>query len=267
MVRRSVIARIAPLLLILTFGLLVGSGCEYFSSPQNTFAPAGEVAEGQRDDFLFVMWPALVVLIGVWAGVVYIALKFRRKKGDPGLPRQIHGNTPLELTWTIIPAIMMAFVAVPTVMGIRELAKNPGDDALQVTVTGVQWAWLFEYPGIDAGGRPLSTTPGEVRIPVDRDVYLRILSTDVNHSFWVPKLAGKTDAIQNHPNHMWIRATKTGEFSGQCAEFCGLDHYKMRFTVHAMPQAEFDAWVTEQQQAAAAAQQGEPRVGLATDGE
>ncbi len=266
MVRRSLVTRIAPLLLILTFGLVLGSGCEYFSSPQNTFAPAGEVAEGQRDDFLFVMWPALVILIGVWVGTVVIAIKFRRKKGDTTLPRQVHGNTPLELTWTIIPAIMMAAVAVPTVVGIRELARDPGDDALTINVTGVQWAWLFEYPDIDAGGAPLSTTPGELRIPVGRDIDVQIRSTDVNHSFWVPKLAGKTDAIQNHPNHMWLRATKEGEFAGQCAEFCGLDHYKMRFTVYAMPQAEFDAWVAEQQ-AAAGAKQGEPQVGLATDGE
>jgi cytochrome c oxidase subunit 2 len=117
-------------------------------------------------------------------------------------------------------------------------------------VTGVQWAWLFEYPDIDAGGAPLTPPVGELRIPVGREVRFEIHSSDVNHSFWVPKLAGKTDAINNHVNHMWFRADEVGEYSGQCAEFCGLDHYNMRMTVIAMPQQEFDAWVAEQQNAA-----------------
>lgn len=267
MVRGSRIVRLLPFFLLLAFVLIAGSACEVFSSPQNTFAPAGEAAHDQRNDFLFVMWPALVILIGVWVGVVVLAVKYRRKKGDTGLPRQIHGNTPLELTWTIIPAIMMAVVAVPTVIGIRELAADAAPDAVKVQVTGVQWAWLFEYPDIDAGGQPLSTTPGELRIPVNRDVDVHLRSQDVNHSFWVPKLAGKTDAIPNHANRMWIRASQTGEFAGQCAEFCGLDHAKMRFKVIVMTQAAFDDWVAAQQQAAIAAQQGEPRLGLASDGE
>jgi cytochrome c oxidase subunit 2 len=163
------------------------------------------------------------------------------------MPKQIHGNTALELTWTILPIILLAVIAVPTVDGIRDLARNPGDDALDVKVTGVQWAWLFEYPGIDAGGAPLTTPIGEMRIPVGQEIDLEIHSTDVNHSFWVPKLAGKIDAIQNHTNRMWFEATEPGVYVGQCAEFCGLDHYNMRMTVIAMPPEEFDAWVAEQQ--------------------
>lgn len=222
------------------------TGCEYFSSPQNTFNPGGEVAQKQKDDFLLVMWPALVIGVLVLAAVVYIALRFRHKDGD-ALPKQVHGNTALELTWTIIPIILLAVIAVPTVEGIRDLAKDPGPDALHVKVTGVQWAWLFEYSDIEAGGAPLSPPVGELRIPVGRDVRFEIHSMDVNHSFWVPKLAGKTDAINNHTNHMWFRATKAGEYSGQCAEFCGLDHYKMRMTVIAMPEDEFNDWIAQQQ--------------------
>jgi cytochrome c oxidase subunit 2 len=229
---------------VLLLSMVLLTGCEAFSSPQNTFNPAGEVAEGQKNDFLLVMWPALFIMLLVLFGIVFIAIKFRHKKGD-ALPKQIHGNTALELTWTIIPIILLAVIAVPTVQGIRELSDVP-DDALQVKVTGQRFSWFFEYPEIEAAGAPLAAPANELRIPVGQDIAIEIHSIDVNHSFWVPKLAGKTDAINNHVNHMWIRADETGEFSGQCAEFCGLQHSNMRMKVIVMPQDEFDAWVSQQ---------------------
>jgi cytochrome c oxidase subunit 2 len=237
--------RIVPALLLLGLALLL-SACESFSSPQNTFSPAGKVAEDQKNDFLLVMWPALVIMIGVLAACIVIPLAFRRRKGDPGLPKQIHGNTALELIWTIIPVILLAIIAVPTVAGIQDLGREPADDALDVKVTGQRFSWLFEYPEIQADGAPLSTDPDVLRIPVGREIAIRLFSIDVNHSFWVPKLAGKLDAINNHPNRMWLKADKPGTYKGQCAEFCGLQHSDMRFEVIAMPQTEFDAWVAEQ---------------------
>lgn len=238
--------RLMALAGLLAVGVLL-SGCEYFSSPQNTFNPAGEVAQSQKDDFLFVMWPALVIGVLVMVGVVYIAVRYRHKPGD-ALPKQIHGNTALELTWTIIPIILLSVIAVPTVQGIRDLAENPGPDALQVQVTGFRFSWVFAYPEYGPTPEEPLEAPnvGELRIPVGRKVYLTINSTDVNHSFWVPKLAGKTDAIPNHTNHMWIKADEPGEYSGQCAEFCGLDHFNMRMTVIAMPEEEFNAWIEQQ---------------------
>jgi cytochrome c oxidase subunit 2 len=242
------IARSRPLALILLLAAvaLSSTGCEAFSSPQNTFAPAGEVAESQRWDFLFVMWPALVIMIGVLAACVALPIMFRRKKGDPGLPKQVHGNTPLELGWTIAPAILLAVVAVPTIAGIQDLGRKPKPESLEVVVTGQRFSWLFEYPEIQVEGQPLQGEVGELRIPVGREVGLRIESIDVNHSFWVPKLAGKTDAIQNHPNVMWIKADRAGTYEGQCAEFCGLQHSDMRLRVIAMPEEEFNAWVADQ---------------------
>lgn len=267
--RRSAhLTRVLPLILILIVSSVLLSGCDYFSSPQNTFAPEGTVAQQQKDDFLFVMWPALVIGVGVMVGIVFIAFKFRRKKGDPGLPKQVHGNTTIELTWTILPALLLAVIAVPTVAGIRELSRDAEAGALPVQVEGQRFSWTFTYPDIDVGGEPLFTI-GEMYIPTDREIDLLITSIDVNHSFWVPKLAGKTDAIQNHPNSMWIEATKPGIYEGQCAEFCGLEHANMRLRVIAMPQEEFDAWVEEQRaQAAADAAGGDDNeVGLAGAGE
>jgi len=248
--RKSKARRVVPAILLLTTALLF-TACGAFSSPQNTFSPAGQVAEDQKADFLLVTWIALPIMIGVLVACVAIPLFFMRKKGDPGLPKQIHGNTGLELTWTILPAILLAFIAVPTVTGIQDLGRDPSDDALIVNVEGQRFLWLFAYPEIDASGAALSSDPEDdgvpvLRIPVGREIGLRITSVDVNHSFWVPRLAGKTDAINNHPNKMWIRADEPGIFEGQCAEFCGLSHSNMRFRVEAMPEDVFNAWVAEQ---------------------
>ena len=234
--------------LVLT--MFFAAGCEALSSPQNTFAPEGTVADDQKTYFLIVMWPALAIMILVFGLILFIAVKFRRKSGDAGLPKQVHGNTPMELTWTILPAVLLTIIAIPTVAGIRDLGREPADDAFRVNVNGVQWAWLFEYPDIDAGGAPLQGEVDELRIPVGEEIGFNITSSDVNHSFWIPKLAGKIDAVNNHPNHLWIKADRAGTYEGQCAEFCGLDHSQMRFRVIAMERTDFDAWVAEQTAAA-----------------
>ena len=249
--RRVLAVRIGIALTFVALAFLA-SGCEPFSSPQNTFAPTGDVADQQKNDFLLVMWPALVIGVGVMLGLVYIAFKYRRKKDDPGLPKQVHGNTPLELGWTIAPAILLAVIGVFTVAGIRHLAEDPGPEALNVHVSGQRFLWEFSYTDyVDDNGEPVFSNPTEsgvpvLYIPVDRKIDLRITSIDVNHSFWVPKLAGKTDAINNHPNKMWIEANEIGTYSGQCAEFCGLDHSKMRFEVPVLSQEDFDAGIAGQ---------------------
>lgn len=243
--RRHVVKRIAAAVSLTSIALVM-SGCEAFSSPQNTFAPAGEAARYQRWDFLFVMWPALVIMILVMLAVVLIPLKFRRKKDDPGLPKQVHGNTTLELTWTILPVVLLAAIAVPTLTGIQRHAERPAPEALTIRVIGVQWQWLFEYPEIRDPDGMVIATGQDMYIPVGERVELLITSIDVNHSFWVPKLAGKTDAIQNHPNYMWIQADKPGVYEGQCAEFCGLSHAEMRMRVHALSEADWQAWIAEQ---------------------
>jgi cytochrome c oxidase subunit 2 len=238
--------RILSLLVLVALGILLSS-CEALSSPQNTFAPAGEVAEDQKWYFIWVAVPAGVIGVGVLAACVLIPIMFARKKGDPGLPKQVHGHTPLELTWTIIPAIMMAAVGIITIGGIVDLGRKPADDALRVNVTGQRFSWLFDYPNVqDAEGSALSAPINEMHIPEDREIGLYINALDVNHSFWIPKLAGKIDAIPNHENYMWIRATEPGTFSAQCAEFCGLQHSDMRFIVVVHTQADFEAWLADQ---------------------
>ncbi len=231
--------RLLPLLL-LTAALLLLAGCST-NDPQNTFSPAGEVADKQRDLFNLVLWPAVAILVIVEGLLVVAVLRFRRR-GDEPPPKQVHGNTRLELAWTIAPAALLLVLAVPTVASVFDLGRAPKADAFQVTAAGQRWSWKFDYPEYkDTEGKPLFTF-GEMHIPAGQEIAVSLQAVDVIHSFWVPRLAGKLDAIPGRTNRMWLNATP-GVYSGQCAEFCGLEHYKMRFCVVAHKDlAEFEAW-------------------------
>jgi len=250
-----VLSRLALLAIFAALAVLL-SGCEVFSSPQNTFAPSGTVASDQKDLLVLTLWPALIILILVEGLLVYILFRYRRKKGDDGLPKQTHGNNKLEIGWTVAPIILLAFFVPPTIGGIIDLGRTP-KDALTVQVNGFQWNWGFEYPQADGTsirapiGSP-SGSPSELHIPVNKKVELKLHAVDVIHSFWVPKLAGKTDVIPGRQNHMWIEATETGTYSGECAEFCGIGHATMRFVVVVQSEEDFQSWLKQQ----AAAQTG-----------
>ncbi|MGH9154297.1 MAG: cytochrome c oxidase subunit II, partial [Acidimicrobiales bacterium] len=169
--------------------------------------------------------------------VTYAGVRFRRRSEDEA-PVQVHGNARMELGWTIAPAAVLAVVGVLTVSTVFDINKIPtGPDVLEVSVTGHQWWWEYEYTDVGV------TTANEMHIPIGRKVALTLLSDDVIHSFWPPKLAGKVDVIPNRVNHMVIEAEKPGIYYGQCAEFCGLSHANMKLRVVAHPQAEFDAWL------------------------
>ena len=248
MSRRGVYLRRALVAVLLLSTVLIFSGCaNVVASAQNTLAPEGTVAGRQRDLFLLVIWPGAAILILVEFLVVYIVFRFRQRKGDDSIPRQVHGNPALEVAWTVAPALLLAIIAVPTLAGVVALGREPKADAVKVQVTGSQWIWQFAYPDYkDSSGNPVSSPPNELHIPEQHEIGLQLHSTDVIHSFWVPKLAGKTDVIPNHPNHMWIKADHTGDYSGQCAEFCGFGHATMRFRVIVQSQADFDAWIISQ---------------------
>ena len=228
---------------------LVAAGC-YPSHPLSTFDAQGPVAESQLNLFYIIFWAALFVFIVVEGALVYAVIRYRRRPGQ-GTPAQVHGNTRLEIAWTIAPAIVLAVIAVPTVDRLYYLAEPPaGDEVLEVRVIGHQWWFEFQYPeityaGADGRARVL-TTANELHIPVDVAVNFSLESRDVIHSFWVPKLGGKTDVIPNNINTMWLKAPEPGTYFGQCAEFCGLSHALMRFRVIAQEQPDFNAWVAEQ---------------------
>ena len=214
---------------------------------QSTFGTSGPVAEKQLLLFNVLLWVMVAVFILVEGILLYAIIKFRRRPGQDELPPQTHGHTALEITWTVIPTVLILALGIWSVFTLFELEQPPrGADVLEVTAVGHQWWWEFEYPDsgvLDSEGHPKRiTTANELRVPVDRAVKVNLVSDDVIHSFWVPKLAGKIDVVPTRQNHMWFQADETGTFYGQCAEFCGTAHAQMRFLVQVLPHDDYLAW-------------------------
>ena len=232
---------------LVLFGILALSLLMLACQPearQSTFGPAGPVAEKQLLLFNVLLWVMVAVFVLVEGALLYAAIRFRRRPGQ-GLPAQVHGNTPLEITWTVVPTILILGLGAWSVLTLFELDKPPASaasNALEITVTGHQWWWEFAYPDADGNGKFI-TTANELRVPVDRAVVMNLHSDDVIHSFWIPKLAGKVDVIPTRNNRMWFQADETGTYYGQCAEFCGIAHAQMKFRVQVLSQANYDAWV------------------------
>ncbi len=219
------------------------------NASQDSLKPAGPYADKIHALFTPVFWVAAAIFFLVEGGIVLLLVRYRHRRGRDEVPPQIHGNTRLEIAWTILPALVLVGVAVPTVTTIFDLARKPAGDVLNVTVKGHQWWWEFDYPDLQV------TTANELVIPTGKPVYLRLESVGglikdaaVIHSFWVPELAGKQDVVPARTNHMTLEATDPGAYYGQCAELCGLSHANMRFRVLAKSPAEFDAWVSAQRQ-------------------
>jgi cytochrome c oxidase subunit 2 len=234
-------------------GLLM-AGCAS-DAPLNTWDPAGSQAQKIQDLQVWVFAIAGVVGLAVFVVAAYIMIRFRHRKGhEDEVPRQIHGAPRLEVMWTIAPAVLLAFVAVFTVRTLFDLAKSPSNP-LRVTVIGQQWWWEFQYPDLkDASGQPI-VTADEMVIPAGKNVELAITSRDVIHSFWIPRLNGKRDAVPGRVHPLTMEADQPGEFYGQCTEFCGLSHANMRMRVVALTDSDFATWVENQHKPAADATQ------------
>jgi len=213
--------------------------------PYNTLAPAGPVAEKQADLFWLVFWIAVGVFVLVEGALVFALWRFRRRS-PADTPKQVHGNTRLEIAWTVSPARLLAGVAVPTVGTIFDLAEAP-EGAMRVDVIAHQWWWEVRYPSLDV------VTANEVHIPTGEQVVFELESDDVIHSFSVPRLGGKQDVVPGRVNTLNLAADEPGTYLGQCQEYCGLSHAQMKFRVIAHEPADFDAWVQEQLAEAAAA--------------
>jgi cytochrome c oxidase subunit 2 len=190
-----------------------------------------------------------IVFVFVEALLLYVIVKFRRKPGQAE-PRHVHGNTTLEVLWTAIPAVILIFIAVPTVRTIFRTQAKARPGALQVEVIGHQWWWEFRYPEYNI------TTANELYLPTGRTVNFALKTADVLHSFWIPGLSGKRDLIANHTNFLWFtpdsaRLPGAHAFYGNCAEYCGASHANMKFRVYTVSKAQFESWAKGQQQVAA----------------
>ena len=223
------------LLSITSLLFLVGCNPE---DPQSTFGDKGPIAKQQKDLFILIFWVAAFVFIAVEGALIFLLFKYRYK--DDKLPYQSHGNTKLEVIWTIIPAIILAVITIPTIQVIWAQQNGVPDDMgepLRVEAIGHQWWFEFRYPDLEI------VTANELHIPIDRPISIKLGSDDVIHSFWIPKLAGKLDMIPLNDNYMWLIADEPGMYYGQCAEFCGVAHALMRFRAIAETEEDFDKWV------------------------
>jgi cytochrome c oxidase subunit 2 len=239
------------------------------NATQDSLEPQGPYADTVYDLFVPVFWVAVGVFVVVEGAIVWIAIRYRHRKGRERMPAQIHGNTRLEVGWTIAPALVLAGVMIPTVATIWDLARKPPPDALNVTVEGYQWWWGFTYTDPDMrrnyGDRSAIRTADTLVIPEDRVVYLSLEAAsgdigdhEVIHSFWIPELAGKQDVVPGRTNTILLEATEPGTYEGQCAEFCGLQHGRMRVEVVVLSAADWEEWTINQKRPAASAAPGSP---------
>jgi cytochrome c oxidase subunit 2 len=216
-------------------------------APANIFAPLSTPAFWINELSYFVLVVTAVIFAIVFGLIVFALVRFRRRPDDDGRePPQFFGSNRLEGAWTIMPVLIVLILSLTTARVIQSVQSAPRPpSALDVTVVGHQWWWELRYPSLGI------VTANELHVPVSdprapTPTWLTLLAADVAHSFWVPRLAGKTDLIPNRVNHMWIAPSTPGMYVGQCAEYCGTQHAKMLLRVYVHPRAEFDRWVQAQ---------------------
>jgi len=229
------------------YGVILGmaillSACQ----PSPTFLnSASPISDHLARLYHIILIMALVVFVLVEGALIWILVRDRKRSSDDELPKQVYGNTRLEIIWTVIPILLVIALFVMTVQTVNAIAAPASAKSdMNIRVVGHRWWWEFDY--LDQK----IATANELHIPVGATVQIQLESVDVIHSFWVPQLAGKTDVVPGQHNTMWITGDQVGEYFGQCAEFCGTQHALMRFKVFVDSQEDFDAWMANQQKPA-----------------
>jgi cytochrome c oxidase subunit 2 len=223
----------------------VGLGLIGCADSPSILDPRSPVAAHQAQLLRVLIYLSVGVFVLVEGLLIYNVVRFRERDGDSEPPRQIYGNMRLEIIWTALPLVLVAVLFVLTVQTVSAIAiPRASSNDVNVHVIGHRWWWEYDYP--DYG----IITANELHVPQGGTIQLTLDSVDVIHSYWIPQMAGKTDVIPGQTNTAWFRADEIGEFYGQCAEFCGLNHANMRIKVVVQSQEDFDAWVANQQKPA-----------------
>ena len=218
----------------------------------NIFIPESTPAHSINHVSLLVLAITGGIFAVVFSLIAYVTIRFRRRPDDNGTePPQVYGSNPVETAWTTVPLLIVVVLVLSTARAIHEVQDAPmPPSAVDVQVVGHQWWWEIRYPKLGI------VTANELHVPVSdpqkrMPTFIELRSADVVHSFWVPRLAGKTDLIPNRVNNMWIEPMRTGLFLGQCAKYCGTEHAKMLLRVYVHTPEDFDHWVKAQQALAA----------------
>ena len=238
--RRHIAAALPALLAVFI------TACSNADYPNSVFTRFTEFNRDVGYLFNILIYLGTFVFVFVEGILLYTIFKYRRKS-ENDRPKHVHGNTTLEILWTAIPALILAFIAVPTVRTIFKTQATASADALQVQVIGHQWWWEFKYPQYGI------TTANELYLPIGRKANFALTTYDVLHSFSIPQLGGKRDLISNRTNYLWFTPDSTGEqaWNGFCAEFCGASHANMHFKVFTVSPGNFESWAANQQKMAA----------------
>ncbi len=217
------------------------AACQHYSPPMNTLSTNSDLAMWITSLFMQVtIWDGIVMVI-VLVALLLAIFVFSSREGEPGEPSEHESDLMLELAWTVGPALILVFITVPTIHTIMKTQPTTWPaDTLTVQVRAHQWWWEFNYPDLKI------QTADELHIPADRTVHFELYSEDIIHSFWVPALGGKRDVIPGQINQIALVPHVTGEYYGQCAEFCGLSHANMRFRVVVDTPDGFRHWTAAQ---------------------
>jgi cytochrome c oxidase subunit 2 len=227
-------------------------------APQDTWQPAGPNAEQIDNLQRPVFYVAGVVGVIVFVAVAWVMYRYRDR--GQAIPEQTHGKPAVEIDLTVIPVLILLGVAIPTASTIFKLAKT-SDTEMTINVTGQQWWWEYDYPASDSnieqyGITAPIVTSGQLVIPENTKVLLRVTSRDVIHSYWIPKLNGKKDSVPGRVHLLRMEGSKPGIYAGQCTEFCGLSHAYMRMEAVVLSRADYDKWVANQLEAYTAPEAG-----------
>jgi cytochrome c oxidase subunit 2 len=237
--------QLAPTALAVVAALALSAcGEQYPNSTFNHTTEFNTAIDTLWDKLLF--WGTVVFVI-VEVILVVTIIRYRRR---PGLaePKHVHGNTAMEIAWTVIPAVILVFIAIPTVRTIFLTQAKAPAGSLEVEVIGHQWWWEFRYPQYGV------TTANELYLPKGRTVNFSLKTADVLHSFWIPQLGGKRDLVNQRTNYLWFTpdsALETQVFNGTCNEFCGPSHANMKFRSFVVSPEEFESWARHQKSGAA----------------
>jgi cytochrome c oxidase subunit II len=242
--------RLPLTILGLVAGALLLSSCEGLGGVSPIFpTPVSPNGQDIYNTYIGISIPAIVIFIGVEAALLWVVLRYRRSKQPAGyVPPQIHGNNALEISWTIAPTIVVLAIAGYSFVELQKDFQPISNPDMEITVSGHQFGWNYTYPeGFTLHQE--GTLAGDVTpfvVPTHKLVRLVFESDNVIHSWWVPAISGKTDAVPGYPNYSWLKIDQVGTWHGECSELCGSGHSTMQIIVQAMDQPQYDQWVKQQ---------------------
>jgi cytochrome c oxidase subunit II len=243
-------------LLLWTLGLVLGavalSGCGIGGLSPIFPTPVSPNGQDIYTTYELISIPAIIIFLGVEASLLWVVIKYRRNRLPAEyVPPQIHGNTRLEVVWTVIPLLVVLAIAGGSFHTLQKDFQPVDASNYTIVVSGHQFGWDYTYPeGFTVHQE--GTLAGDVTpmvVPVGRLIRLQFEGTDVIHSWWVPAISGKTDAVPGYDNYSWLKIDQTGQWRGECAELCGVGHSTMQIIVKAVSESDFQAWVQQQLQA------------------